>query len=465
MLPTMLTATLGFLAAGRFVHRPHATFVSHHAAAAASFPASRSSVYSAARAPPPLAFEGGFHPGSLTNEELETVARARGIVVAPDTERDELLALLDMSPDPAAPSLALNPAEAARVDAFERVAPAVAYIQVSVEGGSPFQMRPNSIPVGSGSGFVWDAEGHIVTNYHVVNGGPQGRPGRGMSDKLPRKVRVKLQGMGRDEMIEATVVGYEADKDIAVLKIDPAALGSGAVLTPLEAASSAALKVGQSVLAIGNPFGLDWTLTQGIVSALGRDIDGAGGRPIRDCVQTDAAINPGNSGGPLLDSAGRLIGVNTMIFSPGGLGASVGIGFAVPVDTVKRVVTQIIERGQNARPSLGVSLLPDQLRTQYGRFLKRKLEGAVVAEVLPGSPAEQLDLTPCERRGAGVRIGDMITSCNGVSVSKNEDLLCAVEESEPDQPLTLTVMKACDPNRIVEVEVTPVARKELRTSA
>merc|ERR1719152_622658 len=146
-------------------------------------------------------------------------------------------------------------------------------------------------------------------------------------------------------MIEATVVGHEADKDIAVLKIDPAALGSGAPLRPLDVGSSSGLRVGQSVLALGNPFGLDWTLTQGIVSALGRDINGAGGRPIANCIQTDAAINPGNSGGPLLDSSGNVIGVNTMIFAPNGMGGNVGIGFAVPSDTVKRIVTQIIQHG------------------------------------------------------------------------------------------------------------------------
>merc|ERR1712070_24366 len=294
-------------------------------------------------------------------------------------------------------------------------------------------------------------------NYHVIAGAPQGgRPGRGAG--LPRKVTVKLQGSA--DHVEASVVGSEPEKDIAILKIDPAALGH--VLTPLEAAVSADLKVGQNVLAIGNPFGLDWTLTQGIVSALGRDIDGAGGRPIRDCIQTDAAINPGNSGGPLLDSQGRLIGVNTMIFSPGGLGANVGIGFAVPVDTVKRVVTQIIERGPNARPSLGISVLSDQLRKQYARSLKRsRLEGAVIAEVAPGSPADVAKLAPCERRGAGVLLGDMIVSVDGTQITKNEDLLCAIEESEPDQPIRIEVMKACDPDRIEELEVTPVPRKAL----
>jgi len=401
--------------------------------------------------------------------------RARGVVVPDDAVRNELLDLFQASgarlddavlgardevlkPRSQPFAFELSPMEAQRVDAFERVAPAVAYIQTSVLSSSPFQLRPTEQRAGAGSGFVWDDAGHVITNYHVVAGGPLGmmRRGGGTTERdLPRKVTCKLPG--QDQELEATVIGVEPDKDLAVLKIDPAALEH---VTPLAAASSAALRVGQSVLAIGNPFGLDWTLTQGIVSALGRDIDGAGGRPIRECIQTDAAINPGNSGGPLLDSSGRLIGVNTMIYSPGGLGANVGIGFAVPVDTVKRVVTQIIERGPNARPSIGVSVLPDQLRVQYGRNLNRELDGAMVAEVVPGSPADQ-KLAPCERRGAGVLLGDMITAVNGTSVANNEDLLCLIEVAEPDQPLSLTVMRGSDPKRLEEVMLTPVPRKEL----
>jgi len=233
-------------------------------------------------------------------------------------------------------------------------------------------------------------------------------------------------------------------------------------LKPLEIGSSSDLRVGQDVLAIGNPFSLDGTLTRGIVSALGRDIHGAGGRPIKDCVQTDAAINPGNSGGPLLDSQGKLIGMNTMIYSPGGLGANVGIGFAIPVDTIRRIVNQILTFGPNARPSLGVTILPDQLRAQYSRGLKRKLKGAVITEVVPGSPADELGLEPCKRQLGGILLGDMITAVNGQPVKQNEDLLCAVEESEPaNGPITLTVMRGCDDSRIEEVEITPVPRKEL----
>jgi len=459
---TALIALSGFLLPGRVPPTAAARlYTSASGPRSVVLPARAPSTHYA-RAPSPKAFDsGGF---DLTDDELLALARSRGIVVPDDAGRDELLGVLQidtlqntvLAPPPAPPSL--FPAEAERVSTFERVAPAVAYVQTSIvdNRSGPFALRQNEYPAGAGSGFVWDEHGHVITNFHVINGGPLGRPGRGAD--LPRKVKVKLQGM--DETLDATVVGTEPDKDIAVLKIDPKALGS-AKLTPLEAAVSADLKVGQNVLAIGNPFGLDFTLTSGIVSALGRDIDGAGGRPIRDCIQTDAAINPGNSGGPLLDSRGRLIGVNTMIYSPGGLGANVGIGFAVPADTVRRIVTQIIERGPNARPSLGVSVLPDILRLQYGKNLKRELKGAIIAEVVPGSPAEALKLAPCKRRGAGVLLGDMIVSVNGTSVLKNEDLMCAIEESEPDVPLSLTVMKACDPERVEEIELTPVPRKDL----
>jgi len=248
-----------------------------------------------------------------------------------------------------------------------------------------------------------------------------------------------------------------------VLKVEPSSLP--AELKPLDIGSSSALRVGQSVLAIGNPFGLDWTLTSGIVSAIGRVIDGAGGRPIKDVVQTDAAINPGNSGGPLLDSRGNLIGVNTMIYSPGGIGANVGIGFAVPVDTVKRVVSQIIEFGPNARPSIGISILPDEVRSQYSRHLNRKLDGAIIGEVVPGSPAGALKLMPTVRRGAGVLLGDMIVAVNGEAVTKNEDLLCALEEAERDQEITITVWRGCDPERMQELTLTPVPRKDLESGS
>ena len=290
-------------------------------------------------------------------------------------------------------------------------------------------------------------------NYHVVAGGPTSRGAR--QEQLPRKVMVKLQGC--DAQVEAKVIGFEADKDLVVLKVDPSQLQ----LEPIQIGASSALRVGQDVLAIGNPFGLDFTLTTGVVSALGREIQGFGGRPIKDCLQTDAAINPGNSGGPLLDSRGRLIGVNTMIYAPNGVGANVGIGFAVPVDTVRRVVNQIITFGQNARPSLGIGVLPDADRVRYAQSLGRKLEGAIVAEVVKGSPADELKLAPMRSSFNGILLGDMITEVNGVPIMNNEDLLCAVEEAEPDAPISVTVMRNCDPARVESMEVTPVQRKSL----
>lgn len=351
----------------------------------------------------------------------------------------------------------LSTNEAARVRVFQDVSPSVAHISTALV--QPMRdKRSFDMPVGAGSGFVWDDLGHVVTNYHVIAGRPSGRRGSAIGPPN-KKVMVKLPG--HEEAVEASVVGHEADKDLAVLKIDPATLA--APLVPVQVASSAELKVGQSVLAIGAPFGLDWTLTSGIVSALGRDIDGAGGRPIKDCIQTDAAINPGNSGGPLLDSQGRLVGVNTMIYAPAGLGGNVGIGFAVPSDTVSRIVTQLITHGSHARPSLGVSVLPDQLRRHYARLLRRELEGAIIAEVVPGGPADALALTPWigpDTHG-GVTLGDMITGFNGAPVKSNEDLMCMVEEAKPDEPISLTVMRGCDPDRVEQVLITPVRRQTL----
>jgi len=451
----MLCSSFLFHHAAPVGHASRTNGISFNTDMHARHPRSLTSRSAIVRAPQPLAFDGGLDV--LSEDEIKGLLAARGIVSSPAASKHDLITLLkgtdvDSPSETNIPS-SLLPMEENRVGIFERVAPSVVYIQTSIVQSSPFSMRQSEYPAGAGSGFVWDSAGHVVTNFHVINGGPLGPRRRG---EMPRKLMVKL--MGSDELFEATVVGTEPDKDLAVLKLDESALS---LLKPIEIGCSSALRVGQSALCIGNPFGLDWTLTQGIVSALGRDINGAGGRPIKDCIQTDAAINPGNSGGPMLDSRGNLLGVNTMIYSPGGLGANVGIGFAVPVDTVKRVVNQIIEFGPGARPSLGVSVLPDQMRRMYAKNLNRDLGGAIIAEVVPGSPADELKLAPCVRRPAGVLLGDMITAVNGQAIKCNEDLLCAIEEAEPDQPLGLTVMRGCDPQRAEELFITPVRRKML----
>jgi len=279
---------------------------------------------------------------------------------------------------------------------------------------------------------------------------------------MPSRVKVVLQGLR--EPIDAAVVGWEEDKDIAVLRIDVSALP--VPIKPLEVGTSNDLKTGQTVLAIGNPFGLDFTLTTGIVSALGREVQGAGGRPIQGCIQTDAAINPGNSGGPLLDSSGRLIGVNTAIYAPGGSGGNVGIGFAIPVDTVRRVVNQIIRYGPNARPTLGINILDDAQRTSLSRQLRMSLEGALIVEVVPGSPAASAGLTATSRGALGdLKLGDLITAVDGVPVRQNEDLQCAVEEAPQNSVLELTVSRGPDFKRVEKVRVRPAARKAVRNAA
>jgi S1-C subfamily serine protease len=229
------------------------------------------------------------------------------------------------------------------IELFEATSEAVVYITSIELRRNIFSLNIYEIPQGTGSGFIWDKEGRIVTNYHVIEDA--------------NRVEVTLSDHSTWKGI---VVGVAPDKDIAVLQIS----APPEKLSPIAIGESSNLRVGQKVFAIGNPFGLDHTMTTGIVSALGREIQSATGRTIQDVIQTDAAINPGNSGGPLMDSAGRLIGVNTAIFSP--TGASAGIGFAVPVDIVNRVVPEIIKYGRAIRPGLGVSIANESIARRLG---------------------------------------------------------------------------------------------------
>jgi S1-C subfamily serine protease len=227
------------------------------------------------------------------------------------------------------------------------------------------------IPQGTGSGFVWDTKGNIITNFHVIQNADA--------------AQVTLADQSN---WKAQVVGVAADKDLAVLRID----APSNRLRPIPLGTSKELQVGQSVFAIGNPFGLDQSLTTGVISALGREIDSVTRRPIQGVIQTDAAINPGNSGGPLLDSAGRLIGVNTQIFSPSG--ASAGIGFAIPVDTVNRIVPELIRSGKIIRPGLGVELAEEQIAKKIG------VSGVVIVDVARGGPAAKAGIRPTRRESS-----------------------------------------------------------------
>lgn len=261
------------------------------------------------------------------------------------------------------------------------------------------------------------------------------------------------------EPLDATVVGYEPEKDLAVLRIS-----SSNLPTPLSIGSSNDLQVGQNVLAIGNPFGLDYTLTTGVVSALGRDVDGIGGRPIKGCIQSDAAINPGNSGGPLLDSRGRLIGVNMAIYSPSG--ASAGIGFSIPVDTVRRVVNQIIRHGRVVRPTMGVNVADDRVVRSIEMQLRKKLNGVLVVEVLSGSPAEMAGIKASVLRSDGtIELGDLITEVNGEKVVSVEDLLSAIEAQGEGDLVTLKIWRKCDARLAELVHVKLISSAKLNETS
>jgi S1-C subfamily serine protease len=269
------------------------------------------------------------------------------------------------------------------------------------------------VPAGSGSGFIWDDKGIIVTNFHVVDGA--------------RSVTVTFH---TQETFEATIVGIEPRKDIAVLKVQaPAKL-----LVPIHVAKGGEVEVGQKAIAIGNPFGLDHTLTTGVISAIGRQMQGAGGVSIRDMIQTDAAINPGNSGGPLLDSSGQLIGMNTMIYSKSG--ASAGIGFAVPAFTVSRVVPQIIKTGHAEQVGIGINVDPAQkLERRLG------LDGVIVLNVPEGSAAKAAGLRGLTRTQRGIALGDIIVGVDGTRVTHFDDLYTALDTHKPDDVVKLTVVR------------------------
>ncbi len=301
------------------------------------------------------------------------------------------------------------------IDLFKDASRSVAFITTRVEQVDFWTRNVFEVPTGSGSGFVWDDRGHVVTNYHVVQ------------DADSAKVTLG------DGEYEATIVGAARDQDLAVLKI----VAPREKLVPMRVGRSGDLQVGQKVFAIGNPFGLDFTLTTGIVSALGRTIQGVGGATIFDVIQTDAAINPGNSGGPLLDSGGRLIGVNTAIYSPSG--ASAGIGFAVPVDTVSRIIPELVAHGRVIRPVLGVNL-DDRLSAYVTRRLG--VDGALVRGVAPGTGAAEAGLEGTRVDGRGTVVpGDVVQDIDGKAVKSVSDLLGRLGGYRPGDVVTLTLWR------------------------
>ena len=312
--------------------------------------------------------------------------------------------------------------EKSTITLFRQASPSVVNITAIGVQRDLFTLNLYQIPQGTGSGFIWDKSGNVITNFHVI-----------------QEADAAQVTLGDQSTWKARVVGMAPDKDLAVLRIDAPADR----LRPIPVGTSKDLQVGQYVFAIGNPFGLDQTLTTGVISALGREIESVTRRPIQGVIQTDAAINPGNSGGPLLDSAGRLIGVNAAIYSPSG--TSAGIGFAIPVDTVNRIVPELIRYGKVTRPGIGVQIAEEQLAERLG------VTGVLVVDVVPGSAAARAGILPTRRESSGrVQLGDVIVAIDGIKVESPNDLFLLLERYKVGDVVNVSLLRD---GKIVQTKV------------
>ncbi|MFT4677335.1 MAG: S1-C subfamily serine protease [Patiriisocius sp.] len=303
--------------------------------------------------------------------------------------------------------------ESNNIAVFKDVSPSVVFVTNTQLRRQRFSLNVMEIPTGSGTGFVWDESGLIVTNFHVVN--------------RANKITITL---GSGASYEAEVIGAAPEKDVALLKIN----APNEVLKPIPLGNSENLAVGRKVLAIGNPFALDTSLSVGVVSALGREIKSVSNRTIKNVIQTDAAINPGNSGGPLLNSMGQLVGVNTAIYSPSG--ASAGIGFAIPINTIKKIIPQLIEHGTLYRPVLGIETLTDY-------WAKRlKVKGIAILTVREGLPADIAGMVGVREDSRGnIHLGDVIIAVAGEPVTNEDSLLSLLERFKPGDTIDVTTLK------------------------
>jgi S1-C subfamily serine protease len=333
--------------------------------------------------------------------------------------------LLSGSPRTVESRGSLAEGERTAIDLFAQVSPSV----VQVAGAAAPQSSLDEEQVGgvqTGTGFIWDAAGHVVTNNHVVQG--------------TKEIVVRF---ATGEVLRAETMGVAPNYDLAVLRLD----GARALPRPIAIGSSSDLKVGQWAFAIGNPFGLDQSLTTGVISALKRRLPTSGGREISNVIQTDAAVNPGNSGGPLLDSSGRLIGVTTAILSPSGTNA--GIGFAIPVDVVNRVVPELIRNGRVPTPGIGIVAASEGVAARLGA------EGVVVVRTMPGSPAEKAGLHGVDS-GTGT-LGDVIVAANGTPIHRLADLTDQLEQAGVGKSLQLSV-KRNGSTRNIDVQIADVSQ-------
>ena len=343
-----------------------------------------------------------FFPATVAEPAPEQVAVR---TTAPPTAKSRSTGPASSAPEDLS---AYTPDELHTIRLFEGASPSVCYITTKTQRRSFWSRDVSEVPAGSGSGFVWDNDGHIITNYHVIKG-------------ASRAIVTLADGQDYD----ARLIGVAKEKDLAVLKIDAPARA----LRPIPVGTSEDIRVGQSVYAIGNPFGLDQTLTTGVVSALDREINSQAGVPIRGVIQSDAAINPGNSGGPLLDSRGLLIGVNTAIYSPSG--ASAGIGFSIPVDVVRYVIPDLIRYGEVRRASLEV----DFYRWWRG-------EGLAIQTVQPRGPAAASGVKGIGQDARGNYVlGDVLVGINGNKINSSTDYFLEMEKYEPGQTVQLNLLR------------------------
>lgn len=353
--------------------------------------------------------------------ELAQLAAGGGATLTRPSQLKALQSTMTAPPltDQAAAAQGLDAEETSTIRIFRDNTPSVVNITNLQTVRSGYSLDVQKLPAGVGSGFIWDDKGHVVTNFHVIKGASE--------------VQVTLLDQSS---YTATVVGFDPDKDVAVLSLNNLPPGKLNELKPVTVGTSSNLLVGQKVYAIGNPFGLDHTLTAGIISGLGRELN-TGLSTVKNVIQTDASINPGNSGGILLDSQGRVIGINTAIADPTGKGASAGVGFAIPIDTVQGLVKQILAYGKVVRPALGVSLAPPGLLRQLG------LEGVLLLEVPKGSPADKAGLRGTFRdpNTSDLVLGDIIVGLDGKKVKSYSDIYNALDEKRVGDKITLDIMR------------------------
>jgi S1-C subfamily serine protease len=414
----------------------------------------------------PYLLIGGDNTASAASE-----VATEAVVASPTSiKQTNVAASLSAPSRPRSTTLCADSEEENRIAIFERVAPSVVYIDTFSEKRDVFSTNVMEVPIGSGSGFIWDNEGHIVTNFHVIQQAKSAQVailtpnngGRSSSTTIqPAYTSTARPGaLGIDgstvlkdfsrSVYKAKVVGVDPTKDIAVLKVEKEDNTPIKQLRPIQLGTSTGLRVGQGSLAIGNPFGLDHTLTTGVISGIGREVKSPSGRPISNVIQTDAAINPGNSGGPLLDSSGKVIGMATAIYSPSG--ASAGVGFAIPSDTVNYIVTQLIENGQIVRPLLGVSILDSKQSRQALGITK----GVLILEVKPGTPAAAAGLHGLRRTDSGIiEIGDIIIAVEGKPIENEGDLFKAIEDYKPGDIIKVTVNRP-------QIEITQDGEPDIR---